>query len=123
MSCDSRGYCLRVKGEEQTEIISSSDTLVDEFPYASTAQRYILQVQIAYHARFEILASVLNIHVVRDTTRCRLVRGNRCLGLACCLHLQSSPRTIDCHEYEGSKQAAAETPLIICKSTERYFLI
>jgi hypothetical protein len=35
-----------VKGEEQTEIISSLDTLVDEFPYASCAQRYILQVQI-----------------------------------------------------------------------------
>jgi len=121
MSCDSGAYCLRVNGEEQTEIISSSDTLVDEFPYASTAQRYILQVQILYHARFEVLASVLNIHVIRDMTRCRLVRGNRCLGLACGLHLQSSPRTIDCHEYEGSKQAAAETSLIIPKSTERYF--
>jgi len=82
MSCDSGGYCLRVKGEEQTEIISSSDTVVDEFPYASTAQRYILQVQISYHARFEVLASVFNIRVVRDMTRCRLVHGNRCLGLA-----------------------------------------
>jgi hypothetical protein len=85
-----------------TEIISSSDTLVDELPYASTAQRYILQVQISYHARFEVLASVLKIHVVRDMTRCRLVHSNRCLGLACCLHLQSSPRTIDCHEYEDA---------------------
>jgi len=45
-------------------------------------------------------------------TRCRLVHGNRCLGLTCCLHLRSSPGTIDCHEYEGSKQATAETSLL-----------
>jgi hypothetical protein len=79
--------------------------------------------KISYHARFEALASVLKIYVVRDMTRCRLVHGNRCSGVACCLHLHISPRTIDCHEYEGSKKAAAEASLIICKSTERYFWI
>lgn len=104
------------------QIISSSNTLVDEFPYASTAQRYILQVQVSYHVRFEVLAPVLKIHVVKDMTRCRMVHGNRCSGVACCLHSQSSPRTIDCHEYEGRKQAVAEKSVIICKSTERHFL-
>jgi hypothetical protein len=77
-------------------------TPVDEFPYASSAQRYIFHVQILNHARFEVFASVLKNHVC-DITRCGLVLGNRCSAVACCLHLLSSPRTVDCHEYEGIK--------------------